>query len=81
MLESPTGEDGEINFVPALLRHLRQTYVTFLPNLPLSSAAVVKTKLREEKTLAGFDLTGHSGTHIQPELVNPIYAAGYSITT
>ena len=58
-------------FVPAF---------TFLPKLPPSSAAVVKIKLREEKTLAGFDLTGHSESHIQPELVNPIYAAGYSIT-
>jgi len=46
----------------------------------LSSAAVVKTKLREEKTLAGFDLTGHSESHIQPELVNPIYAAENSTT-
>jgi hypothetical protein len=53
----------------------------FPPKTPPSSAAVVKTKLREEKALAGFDPTGHSGIHIQPELVNPIYAAGYSITT
>ena len=45
----------------------------------LSSAAVVNQKeLRERKALAGFDLTGHSESHIQPELVNPIYAAGNS---
>jgi hypothetical protein len=30
----------------------------------------------EDKALAGFDPTGHSGIHIQPELDNPIYAAG-----
>ena len=34
--------------------------------MPLgASAAVVKTELREEKTLAGFGPTGHSGIHIQ----------------
>jgi hypothetical protein len=42
----------------------------------LSSAAVVNKKdLREEKALAGSGITGHLGSHIQPELVNPIYAA------
>ena len=50
------------------------------PKTPPSSAAVVRTKLGEEKTLAGFDLTGHSESHIQPELVNPIYAAENSTT-
>jgi hypothetical protein len=35
-------------------------------------------ELREEKTLAGFDPTGHSESHIQSELVNPIHAAGLS---
>jgi hypothetical protein len=34
--------------------------------MPLgASEAVVKTKLTEEKTLAGFGLTGHSEIHIQ----------------
>jgi len=37
----------------------------------LSSAAVVKTELREEKTLAGFGPTGHSGIHIQSALSIP----------
>ena len=37
-----------------------------------------QTGLREEKALAGFDPDGHSGNHIQSELVNPIYAAGKS---
>jgi len=37
-----------------------------------------QTRLREEKALAGFDPDGHSGNHIQSELVNPIYAAGKS---
>jgi len=35
-----------------------------------------QTKLREENALAGFGPTGHSESHIQSELVNPIYAAG-----
>jgi hypothetical protein len=35
-----------------------------------------QTDLREETALAGFDAIGHSGIHIQSELVNPIYAAG-----
>jgi len=33
----------------------------------------------EGKAPAGFDPTGHSGIHIQPELVNPIYAAENSV--
>jgi hypothetical protein len=35
-------------------------------------------ELREKKTLAGSGITGHSGSHIQTELVNPIYAAEFS---
>jgi hypothetical protein len=31
-----------------------------------------QTGSREEKGLAGFDPDGHSGYHIQSELVNPI---------
>jgi len=37
-----------------------------------------QTEVRKEKALAGFEPTGHYGSHIQPELVNPIYAAGNS---
>jgi len=39
---------------------------------------VKKTELKVGKALAEFDPTGHSGSHIQTELVNPIYAAGNS---
>jgi hypothetical protein len=33
-----------------------------------------KTKLIEEKRLAGFETAGHSGIHIQSAQVNPFYA-------